>query len=168
MNNIYDIHEPTIGHFNRFQSKLAKRHVPKKKNSWYKYSAIAAIFLLFLYMGLGNNPVTKGIELAEVSPKMGETQDYFNTVIYNELGKIAKIKNSKNENIINDAFLQLQHLEEDYNKQKLALATNTENKTIIYAMINNYQQRIDVLQNLLKQLNDFNNINIKYNESNNL
>ena len=165
----FDIHEPTIGHFNRFQSKLEKQEVTQKqKTSWYKYIAIAASILLLLTIGFGNINAKKGFDLADVSPKMEETQDYFNNVINSELEKIAKIKNNKNEKIINDAFKQLQFLEEDYKNHKLELSTNSENKNIIYAMINNYQQRIDVLKNLLEQLKKINSINKTYNENNNI
>lgn len=163
----YDIHEPSIGHFNRFQDRLKEQHQSKKIN-WYKFIAVAAILLLFFSIGLNSMYTDKGSDLADISPKMEETQDYFNTVIHKELEQISKIKNSKNSQIIEDAFVQLNTLEKDYSKQKLALATNSENKMIIYAMITNYQKRINVLSNLLNELNEFNNINSKYNENNNI
>ena len=167
MNKKYDIHEPTIGHFNRFQAKLEKQKQPKKKN-WYKYITVAASLLLLVSFGFNTINKSKGVDLADVSPKMEETQDFFNATINHELEKIAKVKNTSNEKIINDAFKQLQFLEANYKNHKLELSTNSENKNIIYAMINNYQQRIDVLQNLLKQLNKFENINNKYNENNSI
>jgi hypothetical protein len=169
MNNKFDIEEPTIGHFNRFQSKLEKQDKPKlKKINWYKYMAIAASLVLVFTFGIGNTKTSKGLDLADVSPKMEETQDYFTKVIHQELEKVNKVKNAENKKIINDALSQLKMLEEDYNKQKLELSNNSENKNIIYAMINNYQQRIEVLQNLLNNLNKFNNIKNNYNETNKL
>jgi len=164
----YDIHEPSIGHFNRFQDRLKQQKQPKQKKYWYKYIAAVAALLLSFALGLDSMYPNKGTDLADVSPKMEETQGYFNTIIYKELEQINKIKNTKNAKIIEDAFTQLKTLESDYQKQKIALATNTENKTIIYTMITNYQKRIEVLQNLLKQLNEFNDINTKYNETNNI
>jgi len=164
----YNIYEPTIGHFNRFQAKLKRQEKPKQKTNWYKIVAVAASLLLLFALVFNYSNTSKGFELADVSPKMEETQDYFNTVIHQELEKINNIKNQKNQKIINDALIQLQFLENDYNKQKIELASNTKNKSIIYAMISNYQQRIDVLQNLLKQLNQFKKINNKYNENNNI
>jgi uncharacterized protein YdiU (UPF0061 family) len=166
MNNKFDIEEPIIGHFNRFQSKLEKQDKPRI--SWYKYMAIAASLVLVFTFGIGNTKTSKGLDLADVSPKMEETQDYFTKVIHQELEKVNKVKNAENEKIINDALDQLKMLEEDYNKQKLELSNNSENKNIIYAMINNYQQRIEVLQNLLNNLNKFNNIKNNYNETNKL
>lgn len=165
MDNHYDIYEPRIGHFNRFQAKINLVESPQKRN-WYKYIAVAAsIILIFTFAFKGRD--SNGLDLADISPKMEETQDYFTTVIHKELEEIAKIKNVQNEKIINDAFAQLQLLENDYNKQKIDLARNSKNKTIIYVMINNYQQRIQVLENLLNQLDEFNTIHTKY-EINNL
>ncbi len=165
---LFDIEEPTIGHFNRFQAKLNKQEIDKPKTNWYKYIAIAASLLLLISLGFKNNQTSKGIDLADVSPKLKETQDYFTTTIHKEMEKIAEIKNIENTNIINDSFKQLKILEEDYQKQKLALKNNSKNKTIIYIMINNYQKRIEILQHLLENLNKFNNIKNKYNENNTL
>jgi len=165
----FDIYQPTIGHFNRFQAKLEKQEVVQKpKTNWYKYIAVAASLLLLITIGIGSINTKKGFDLADVSPKMEETQDYFTKVIHQEIEKVNTVKNSENEKIINDAFEQLQLLENNYENQKIALSTNTENKNIIYAMINNYQQRIEVLQNLLDELNRFHNIKNKYNENNTL
>ena len=165
----YDIHEPSIGHFNRFQAKLEKQEKPQQKSiNWYKYIAIAASLVLLFTFGFGNAHTSKGLDLADVSPKMEETQDYFTKVIHQELEKVNKVKNEENKKIINDALSQLKMLEDDYNKQKLELSNNSENKNIIYAMISNYQQRIEVLQNLLNNLNKFNKIKNNYNETNKL
>lgn len=161
----YDIETPTIGHFNRFQSKLKKQKFKKKWTNWYKYSAVAASLLLLIFLSLGKINTNNGMDLADISPKMEETQDYFTKVIHQELEKIKKIKNKENSKIINDALTQLQLLETDYNQQKLSLSSNTENKNVIYAMISNYQQRIEVLQNLLDRLDKFDHIKNTYNET---
>ncbi len=164
----FDIEEPTIGHFNRFQNKLKSKNNSKKKTSFYKYIAIAASLLLLVTIGFSKIQSSNGIELADVSPKMEETQDYFTSVIHLELEKIELLKNTDNKKIIEDAFLQLQFLEDDYNKQTLELQDNNDNKKIIFAMINNFQQRITVLQNLLSKLHDFEQLKNTKNEINNI
>ena len=52
------------------------------------------------------------------------------------------------------AFLQLNKLEENYKNLTVELDNSNKDKRIIYAMINNFQQRIEVLQSLLQQLNE--------------
>ncbi len=162
----YDIHEPSIGHFNRFQAKLKQQEKPKKKQNWYKYIAIAASLLLFISIGFKSiNKANQSTDLSSISPKMEDTQNYFTAVIHQELKKIEKIQNPTNQKIINDALLQIQVLEDDYKSQKIALSINSKNKNVIYAMVNNYQKRIEVLQNLLNELNKFNNIKKTYHEN---
>jgi len=165
----FDIEEPNLGHFDRFEAKLKKgTSVNKRKNPFYKYIAIAATFLLIFSLGINSFNNNKGIELAAVSSKMEETQHYFSSVIFEELEKIAKEKNNDNKQIIDDALLQLQILETDYKKQTFELKENNQNKQIIFAMINNFQQRITILQNLVTQLDDFKQLKNNYNENNTL
>lgn len=165
--NKFDIEEPTIGHFNRFQKKIEEHKKSKKGIKFYKYIAVAASLILIFTLGFGKMQATKGIELADISPKMEETQDYFASVIHEELEKIEKIKNKENEKIINDALRHLEFIEDDYKKQTIALKDNADNKNIIFAMINNFQQRITVLKNLLNELNNFEQLkNIKNENSN--
>ncbi len=166
MENQFDIEEPTIGHFNRFQKKMERQKKPKKSMQFYKFIAIAASLLLIFTIGFGKMQSTKGVELADVSPKMEETQDYFTSVIHNELEKITAIKNKENEKIINDALQHIKFLEEDYKKQTIALKDNFDNKNILFAMINNFQQRITILQNLLDELNNVEQLKELNNENN--
>ena len=70
------------------------------------------------------------------------------------LESIAKERNSDTEQLINDAFIQLNKLETQYVVLTLELKESTEDKRIIYAMIANFQQRIDLLQGLLSQIED--------------
>ncbi len=163
--NNFDIEEPNLGHFDRFEAKLSNQKIPRKRNGIYKYITIAASFLLLCGIVFGTFNMQKGIELADVSPKMEETQDYFTSVIYTELEKIASIKNKNNEKIIKDAFKQLQFLEKNYKKQTIALKGNHNNKKIIFIMITNFQQRIDILQNLLQEINKIEQLKNNYNEN---
>lgn len=167
----FDTEEPKIGHFERFEAKLKRIQVvettvKKSKNYrvYVKFTAIAAsVVMLFGVIFNSINFNTKGFELASVSPKMEETQDYFNTVIYSELKKISALKNENNAIIIEDAFVQLNHLEENYKKMTFDLEETSNSQEIIFAMINNYQQRITVLQNLLINLDEVKKFkNIEY------
>ena len=83
---------------------------------------------------------------------MEETQSYFVSVIENELKTIENERNSDTEQLINDALEQLKILETQYTLLTLELKESDEDKRIIYAMISNFQQRIDVLQSLLLQI----------------
>ncbi len=164
LKNQFDLEEPTIGHFNRFESKL-KGIKPNKKFN-FKFVAVAASILMLFGIVFTSVQINKGIELAEISPKMEETQDYFASVIHQEIEKINKEKNPENAKIIEDAFLQIHQIEGNYKKLTIELKNNSNSKEIIFAMIHNYQQRIDVLQNLLQNLDNFRQLKNNKNENN--
>ncbi|MEN8186531.1 MAG: hypothetical protein ABFR05_05325 [Bacteroidota bacterium] len=164
--NEFDFAEPNIGHFERFEAKLkgADKKEPKRRN-WI-WLSIAASVILILGVWMGNASSHKGLELADVSPKMEETQDFFTATIQQEIKNINKIKSPQNEKIIDDAFKQLEVLEVNYKELKFELKESNEDKRVIYAMISNFQQRIEVLQNLMQQLEDMELVKISNNVEN--
>ena len=156
----FDLNEPNVGHFERFQARLEKiDETPKKKGGtpWY-ILAVAASVLLFFGYWMGNynqNGVNKGIELADVSPEMEETQNFYLATIQKEVEEIRTKKTTANQKIIDDAFVQLEILETNYRKLTLELKESNADKRVIYAMITNFQNRLSVLQNLMDQLEEF-------------
>tara|TARA_R110001583_G_scaffold412_2_gene3851 strand:+ start:95002 stop:95538 length:537 start_codon:yes stop_codon:yes gene_type:complete len=152
LENQFNIEEPTIGHFNRFESKLNAITTPKKNYKFFSYVAVAASIVLLVGVWLGASFSNTGMELAGISPEMEETQSYFVSVIKNELTTIENERNNDTEQLINDALEQITKLELQYNTLTLELKESAEDKRIIYAMISNFQQRITVLQSLLIQI----------------
>ncbi len=156
LENQFDVEEPNIGHFNRFEAKLNRsdKSISKKRFKLISYVAIAASVVLLFGVWLGASFSSPGMELASISSEMEETQSYFITTIERELETIEEERNGDTEQIINDALTQLNILEEQYLSLTLDLKESTEDKRIIYAMISNFQQRIEILQNLLIRIED--------------
>ena len=157
----FDIEEPNLGHFNRFEAKLAEKDTKQHKwnpRSW-AWIAIAASVALLFGVWFGGYTTKQGLELADVSPQMEETQSFFVSTIRQEIENINLKRNDDNQQIIDDAFLQLNKLEENYKNLTVELDNSNKDKRIIYAMINNFQQRIEVLQSLLQQLDEFEQLN---------
>ncbi len=151
----FDFEEPNIGHFERFEAKLKAQNKPKSKVVYWPWLSAAASVIIILGIWFGGNLTpNKGLELADVSPKMEETQSFFIQTIHKEIAQIEKSKTPENQNIIDDAFFQLNKLEESYKKLTLELKESNEDKRVIYAMISNFQQRIEILQNLMLQLEE--------------
>ncbi len=158
LKNQFDIEEPPVGHFKRFETKL------NRSNNTLKYVSIigiAASILLFFGIWVGSSYSNSGLELASISPKMEETQTFFTLSIKKEIEAVEKERNKDNEKLIDDAFNELKKLELEYTKLTFELKENTTNKRIIYAMVLNFQQRIEVLQNLPTQLNNVKQSKIK-------
>lgn len=164
--NQFDIKEPDFGHFERFEAKL-NQSKPKKRGKLLKLIitlSAAASILLLVGVWLGSSFSNKGMELANVSTEMKETQSYFINTINKELELIENERNEDTNIIINDGLNQLKKLEDQYHKLTLELKESDENKRIIYAMISNFQQRIDVLQSLLTQIENVKKIKTQNNE----
>lgn len=162
--NQFDIKEPTIGHFNRFESKL-NNSIPRKKSyKLFSYVAVAASIILVVGIWLGSSFSNSGMQLASISPKMEETQSYFVSIIEKELETIENERDENTEQLINDSLKQLNKLETQYTILTLELKESSEDKRIIFAMISNFQQRIDVLQNLLTQINSIKQLKIENHE----
>jgi hypothetical protein len=165
--NQFDLEEPNLGHFNRFEAKLITE---KPKNSSKKIIkfiggiAVAASIILFIGIWIGSSYSTKGIELASVSTEMAETQSYFVITLQKELATVENKRTKDTEKIIDDGLEQLNKLETEYKALTLELKESAEDKRIIYAMISNFQQRIEVLQSLLLQIETIKQLKTENNE----
>ncbi len=154
----FDFAEPNIGHFDRFEAKLKGNDSSKvvKKTPWH-WMAFAASILLLIGFWLGKQNGSDSLDLADVSPKMEETQNFYLAAIHKEIEVIKGQKTPENKKIIDDAFDQLKILETSYQKLTVELKESNEDKRVIYAMIANFQNRLEVLQNLMLQLEEFEN-----------
>jgi len=154
LENQFDLEAPPIGHFERFEAKLHKKNPGKSIFTILTTIAVAASIVLFVGIWLGKEFSNKGMQLASVSTEMEETQSYFVSMIEKELNVVKKERNIDTEQIITDGLNQLHKLETQYIALTLELKESTEDKRIIYAMISNFQQRIDVLQGLLLKIEE--------------
>jgi len=151
----FDLREPDAGHFERFQSRLKAQEKKSSKVIYWPWLSVAAAILIIFGIWYGKDlNQNKGLELADVSPKMEETQSFFMQTIQKEIKTIEKNKTPENQKIIDDAFSQLNILEKDYKKLTLELKESDEDKRVIFAMITNFQKRIEILQNLMEKLED--------------
>jgi len=165
LKNQFDIEEPSIGHFNRFEAKLNSKPTSNKSFKLYSYVAVAASVILMIGVWMGASFSNKGMQLASISSEMEETQSYFITTIQKELSTIENERNTTTEQLINDALLQINKLENQYQLLTLELKESSEDKRIIYAMISNFQQRIDILQSLLIQIETIKQLKTQNNEN---
>lgn len=169
----FDIETPQNNHEQRFLDKLkgndlASAEVKKQSGfNWKPFLAIAAsIIICFgLFTTLQNEP--DALDLASVSPELSETQDFFTVTIENELKKLNQERSPLTEQIITDALAQIQLLEKDYKKLKTDLTESGKNQRVIYAMISNFQNRIDILNTVLEQIETIKELKLNTNEPKN-
>ena len=160
--NDFDHQEPHSGHLERFERKLSN---PKQaaKTSW-KWLSVAASVILILGFWLGSTHQKEVIGLADISPKMEEVQNYFVSTIRQELKTVEKNRSLETETIIEEALEHLEELEDNYKSFITELNIDGNSSKIINAMIKNYQQRLEILENVLQQIEQIKNANSLNNE----
>jgi uncharacterized protein YsxB (DUF464 family) len=149
----WDIEEPLVGHEKRFSEKLNAFKPKKKKNYWIAIG-IAASFLL----GISILYFTSLSQEKEVvfSPQVQETHDYFSSILKVEVSNLKKLENPATKMMIEDALLEMERLEKDYESLKIEIRKNGENKQIVFAMITNMQTRISFIKQVLEQVEQLN------------
>ncbi|APU70316.1 hypothetical protein [Christiangramia flava] len=153
----FDIEEPHAGHRDRFFKKLHQVSEEPKGTTqrlWNPMFGIAAGFLLALFLVFEfTSPVQAGnTDLASISPEMKQTQEFYTGLIQKELNTLRTEKTPETEAIIQDAMSQMQKLEKEYAKLREDLSESGKDNRVIHAMISNFQQRIDLLTNVLEQI----------------
>ncbi|MCF6212866.1 MAG: hypothetical protein L3J45_02460 [Flavobacteriaceae bacterium] len=161
LENQFDVEVPNLGHFDRFQDRLEAKRKPKI-NYW-KPLAIAASLLLMI--GFLWPYFNTSLDLKDVSPQMEETQAYFTSVIDHELKELGKLESEDTKRIISDALRQIKILDKEYKNLTTQLKESNEDKIIVYAMIDNYQKRINVLKSVINQINNLRNTKYFNNEN---
>jgi len=167
----FDVETPGLGHQQRFLDKLNNQKdsivlmAKPQRNFWKPLVSIAASIVLLISLFIGFQIDGNSKDLASVSPEMAKTQDFFTNVITNELEKLNSEETPEFQELIVDALFQIKILEENYEQLKLDLTESGDDKRVIFAMINNFQNRIDLLQNVVEQIDNLKQQNIKQNEN---
>jgi len=171
-----DLEEPETGHEERFFIKLKESRYLKDtrgkgvtKPLWTSWVAIAAsIVFVILVAGslLNTNLLAKPADLAAISPEMKETQEFYAKAIRAEIEKVNASNSPETRIIVEDALVQLEKLDEEYKKLRVDLTKSGKDKRVIFAMVTNLQQRIDLLNTVLTQIEEIKELNNNKDESN--
>ncbi len=139
--------------------KAPKKVIPLWKTSVFRIAAsIVLLFgLSFSYFMFGISTVS---EHTIVQEELLEIDAHYKQLVSAQVALIKKEKKlSKEEK--EDFLLFLNDLDAEYNILKLELNENVDNQKVLEAIISNYRKKIELIENLLKRLNEHNN---DYNE----
>ena len=154
----FDVENPNNGHETRFLDKLNNKDksvikiTRSRNNTWKPLLGIAASIALIITLFLGSQQQNESRDLASVSPKMSETQGFFTNTINEELNKLKEASSPEVEKLVQDALKQIKILEDDYVNLKTDLTESGDDNRVIYAMISNFQNRIDILKSTLDKI----------------
>tara|TARA_R110000772_G_scaffold15899_7_gene45708 strand:+ start:453 stop:998 length:546 start_codon:yes stop_codon:yes gene_type:complete len=163
----FDIHETPSGHKERFLDKLIEAEKPSViKLNWWKPLSIAASIAVLIAVGstfLNTNP--SELDLASVSPEMMQTQSFFTSTINKELQTLKSLTSPEAKILVDDALKQIDILEKEYAGLKKDLVVSGNDKRVIYAMISNFQNRIDLLQQVIEKIEEIKNLKTNRDET---
>lgn len=163
----FDTHETPKDHQKRFLEKLdAKEKAGKRKSNWWRPLSIAASVLLLITAGIflqNSEPEVEG--LAAVSPEMEQTQSFFTTTINQELETLKSFEDEETKALIDDTLERLESLENEYEQLKTDLLESGDDRRVIAAMITNFQNRIELLQQVIHNIEDINTLKANKNET---
>ncbi len=163
----FDTQESPAGHQSRFMERLnAQKTQPARRSfGWWKPLSIAATFIVLITLGLAQGDARpESADLASISPEMEETQSFFTTTINRELETLRSLHNADTEDLVNDALIQLSKLEAEYDQLKVDLVDSGNDNRVVYAMISNLQSRVDLLQEMISNIEEYKNLKTNENE----
>lgn len=166
MEGSFDVSQTPKGHEKRFLDRLnATASEPKKLRSWWKPISIAASIVVIIGLGFSlRGSVEEQADLASVSPEMEQTQTFFTTAINSEIQKLKSFESPETKALVNDALKQINILETEYQQLRIDLVESGNNKRVIHAMIANFQNRIDLLEQMVIMVEDIKNLKLNENE----
>lgn len=170
--------ELSSNHAKKFEALLKQElHQTKPKKNYIKWLSIAASILLLVSIGVqfyptkkedpiliktDNNSTPKQITLGNISPEFNTIETYYTNSINLEISQLDL--SEENKELVDNYLLKIAELTKEYKDLTQELNTKGVNDATIDALIRNLQLRLQLLQRLKKQLNEFKNLNTKQNE----
>ena len=170
--------ELSKNHSTKFEALLQQElHQNKPKKNYIKWLSVTASIMLLVSIGIQFYPnktpepiitkndddsTTKQITLGNISPEFNTIETYYINSINLEISQIDL--SDENKELVDSYLLKIAELTKEYKNLTQELNTKGVNDATIDALIRNLQLRLQLLQRLKKQLNEFKNLNTKQNE----
>ncbi len=158
--DVFDSEEPSSNHLENFAGKL-RMYSSKRKNTrlFYRYSIVVAtaaaalLLLLPLYMKR-TQPIEDVAVAGQLPPEIRELEHYYEHIIQPEMNMLqASIsecpsRRKEAQNCMNELNKSLRDIQKD-------LEENPGDELVINAMVNHYQIRIEVVNQLINSTRDY-------------
>ncbi len=173
---LFDVAEPAEGHFERFSNKLQASH-KKTRLPWGTYLKVASIAVLVVLSALWtydyfmDRLISKqAISLGDLSPEYREVEIYYTSMFnakYNEIDHCTFPEDSLQKKIL---IKELSEMDSIFIYLQNEIQMNPTDERIIHAMIEHYERKLEVMNQILDQLKQLNNQepNNKNNETTNI
>jgi len=161
----FDEKEPMEGHFDRFRQRMENRK-PARKVNLYMVAAAAAVAGLIVTGTLGlliNGTSVKNLNqnelsLSVISPELKEVEDYYTSQINTRYNQIKSLKKNSTPEVESEINKAISDMDLGYYLLKKDLTKNPKQERVVTAMIQQYQVRVDMLDQILMTLKSFSQI----------
>jgi hypothetical protein len=153
----FDHAEPEAGHFNRFREKIDNKRPRGRKFFTYLKAASIALLVVLSSLWMYDNLVSRtdsrdGISLGEISPEYRDAEIYYTRMVESKYDEIDNYRFP--EDTIQKEILrkELSDMDVMYKNLQKELQNNPKDERLIHAMIEHYELKIDVMNQILDQL----------------
>lgn len=162
--------EPEDGHLDRFGDRLNQFHAELNEN-WFErhdlFIKIAAAALIFITIGTIlytdafsrlKSRLSEQIVAAELPVEVKEVMQYYKVITDQKVDQIDELATSDNEakRVKALAMKELSELEAERNELETEYARQPGNEQIMNALLRNQQRKSEILDKILKTLNQVN------------
>jgi len=162
----FDEKEPLEGHFDRFRQKMETRK-PTRKVNLFMVGAAAAIAGLILTGSLSliyNNSSLSSynkseLSLSSLSPELKEVENYYQSQINDRYSQINTLKDKSSPEVKAEINKTFNDMDLGYYLLKKDLSKSPKQERIVSAIIEQYQTRIEMLDQILRTLQSISKIN---------
>lgn len=188
--DLFDVDEPSFGHLERFQQRLEMEQKQRRKWRTNYILKIAAMFVASITIGslvvdcwVDNSARIIESKVADVdasvardfvqrtskyvksktNPEYEQAQDYYVSLVDNRLDQIRASENMDEEQK-KELLKELSEMDELFVNLQKELKADPDNPALIDALVNHYQIKINVMNQIITNLNNIKQLNEQQNE----
>ncbi|MFH6603787.1 hypothetical protein ACEZ3G_09895 [Maribacter algicola] len=132
----------------------APKVVPLWKSSWVRMAA-SVVILLGVAAIIGLSGIGKGsdIETTYVSKELMDIDMHYKGLVSHQV-QLVRNHPKLSEDDKAEFLSFMGELDEEYEQLRLEMQKNLDNELVLEAIVSNYKQRIELIEKLLRQIND--------------
>jgi hypothetical protein len=152
----FDSEGPPKGHFDRFEARLAQ--LDKKENKRVRILFLKVAAAIFLGMAISYitisefsffNRNTQHFISSAMSPELNQAERYYNIQLEVYSSKIQDLKFNNDKIEKRKIIKELSDMDEQVQAMKKDLRQNPDDERIVYAIINFYQLKIELMDMII-------------------
>lgn len=159
---LFDTAEPSTGHFDRFEKMLMNQQQTKTRTIvWPTLLKVASIAILVILSGLylTEHFILNKIPVAKANPEFTEAQNYYMQQVDLRINEIKTIEKQLSPEQKNMLLNEMTEMDAMYKKLQADYKAMPNDPRIVQALLQHYQMKVDVLNNIINNLNNVHNTN---------